>query len=363
MRRRDGLKLIASAGLATLGGAGVYQWAPWINYAGRLERLRKPLHSSTNREQQNLEMVRFATLAASGHNAQPWMFAISQDSIEIRPDFTRALSAVDPHHRELWISLGCALENLLLAARSFGYQGKVSYPTSRDSIQVALVPEKAEAGPLLVAIPTRQNTRGRFDSQKVPTAQIDQIQKLQLEPGVHLELVSDLESLVDYIHEGNLRQFEDQAFVKELLSWIRFNKREAMASSDGLYTSCSGELQVPRWIGERLISNTNPADQAKSDTEKLRSSAGAFVIASLLDDKTSWVRSGQVYQRLALHLTSLGIQSAFLNQPIEVESLRTQLQKSLQLGSYRPQLLLRFGYAPLLPFSLRRRVGKVLVER
>ncbi len=361
MRRRDGLKLMATAGLGAIGGSGVYQWAPWMDYAGRADRLRSPLDPTENHERQSLEMVRFATLAASSHNTQPWMFAISDNTIEIRPDYARALPAVDPHHRELWISLGCALENLLLAGRSFGHLGSVSYPDLRDSILVALVPAKPEVDPLLDAIPTRQNTRSLYDGQKIPNSQIDQIEKLRLEPGVQLKLVSDLELLIDSVHQGNLRQFGDSAFVDELLGWLRFNKREAMRSSDGLYVACAGEFQVPRWIGERFVSNANPIDQADSDSRKLRSSAGAVVISSLLDDKISWVRCGQVYQRLALLLTSLRIQSAFLNQPVEIESLRTQLQSALQLGKYRPQLLVRFGYAAVLPFSLRRRVGKVLL--
>ena len=56
------------------------------------------------------ELVRAATLAASGHNTQPWTFAITADGIDIHPDLARRLPAVDPSDRELWISLGCALE-------------------------------------------------------------------------------------------------------------------------------------------------------------------------------------------------------------------------------------------------------------
>lgn len=36
--------------------------------------------------QQMIEMVRSATLAANGHNTQPWKFSVRQDVIEIHPD-------------------------------------------------------------------------------------------------------------------------------------------------------------------------------------------------------------------------------------------------------------------------------------
>jgi nitroreductase len=52
------------------------------------------------------ELVRYATLAASGHNTQPWRFTIAEDAITITPDYTRRVPVIDPHDRELWISLG-----------------------------------------------------------------------------------------------------------------------------------------------------------------------------------------------------------------------------------------------------------------
>jgi hypothetical protein len=85
------------------------------------------------------------------------------------------------------------------------------------------------------------------------------------------------------------------------------------------------------------------------------------VIACTSDDKASWVRVGQVYERLALQMTVLDIKSSFLNQPIETTSLRSQFQNALGLGASLPQLLLRFGYAYDMPRSLRRPVSDVLI--
>ena len=84
-------------------------------------------------------------------------------------------------------------------------------------------------------------------------------------------------------------------------------------------------------------------------------------MASTADDKSSWVRTGQVYERLALKMTALNIQSAFLNQPIEVASLRSQFQNAMGMGTFLPQLLVRYGHAPALPRSLRRGVEQVML--
>ena len=85
-----------------------------------------------------------------------------------------------------------------------------------------------------------------------------------------------------------------------------------------------------------------------------------MVIAATSDDKATWVRTGQVYERLALQLTALNIKSALLNQPVEVAELRGQFQRALGLGA-APQLLMRFGYANALPRSLHRPVDAVLM--
>jgi len=311
-----------------------------------------------------VEMVRYATLAANGHNTQPWKFAIRQDGIEIHPDYSRHLPVVDPDNRELWISLGCALENLLLAARAAGYAPEVAYPNRDELIRVQLAPDAAQASPLFDAIPLRQTTRSVYDGQPVSPADLDTVQSLSLEPGVSLRFLTtsaEMETALAYVNEGNLRQYADRAFVEELITWLRFTKKEAMATLDGLYSRCSGNPAVPRWLGRMFVAGMKPQQQADADAEKFRSSAGAVVIATDTDDKAAWVRAGQLYERLTLQMTALNIKSALLNQPIEVAQLRGQFQSALGLGASQPQLLMRFGYANPLPKSLRRPVVQVLI--
>ena len=310
------------------------------------------------------ELVRYATLAANGHNTQPWRFAIRQHAIEIHPDYTRRLPVVDPTDHALWISLGCALENLMVAARAAGYSPEVLYPDRQDFIRINLTAGIPQPSPLFEAIPQRQCTRSDYNGQPVDVGDLDQVQNLPLEPGVGLRFIThpaEMEMVVDYVSQGNLTQYADKAFVNELIAWLRFTKKEALASGDGLYSACSDNPRVPRWLGRLVVARTNPQKQADRDARKLRSSAGVIVVTSDADDKATWVHTGQVYERLALKMTLLNIKSAFLNQPIEVAALRSQFQNALGLGEALPQLLVRFGYAQVLPRSLRRPVEEVLM--
>jgi len=364
LSRRDFLKLTAGVGVTAAGAHLVDTYKPWLNYDQQAAMTARPYVKEAVMPAQMRELVRYATLAANGHNTQPWQFALAGDTIEIHPDASRRLPVVDPHDRELWISLGCALENLLVAARAAGYTAAVTYPAATNVIAVRLAADTPQSSPLFDAIPLRQSTRSAYDGQPVPAADLDRVQTTPLEPGITLRFITDpagMATVVEYVVQGNLRQYADRAFVDELLAWLRFNKKEALSSLDGLYSRCSGNPEVPRWLGRMFVSGTKPQQQADADTAKLRSSPGAVVLAKDADDKAAWVRTGQVYERLALTMTSLGIKSAFLNQPIEVAELRSQFQSALGLGQSAPQLLVRFGYAAALPRSLRRPVEQVLM--
>ena len=93
---------------------------------------------------------------------------------------------------------------------------------------------------------------------------------------------------------------------------------------------------------------------------QLRSSAGVAIFVSERDDKDHWVRAGRACQRFALQATALGLKHAFINQPVEVTALRTQLASLLGMPGGRPDIVMRFGYGPTLPFSPRRPVEAVL---
>ncbi len=364
LSRRNWIKLLAAAGVTVTGGYALFEYAPWLNYDQQAAQARRHFEKDATGSAQMRELVRYATLAASGHNTQPWKFAIKENAIEIHPDYARRLPAVDPGNRELWISLGCALENLIVAARTAGYAPEVTYPDAADFIHVRLAADTPQGSPLFDAIPLRQNTRSEYDGQQVKTADLDQVQALPLEPGVALHFVTnpaERETVLEYVNQGNLSQFADQAFVDELITWLRFNKKEALASLDGLYSRSTGNPQVPRWLGKMFVAGAKPQKQTNADARKLRSSPGAVVVASESDDKTAWVRTGQVYERLALKMTSLNIKSAFLNQPIEVAKLRSQFQRAIGLNASLPQLLVRFGYADVMPRSLRRPIEEILV--
>src|ERR1041385_7649236 len=66
-------------------------------------------------------LIRYAVLAPSTHNTQPWLFRIHGNVLELFADDSRALPVIDPDHRELIISCGAALFHLRVAIEYFGH--------------------------------------------------------------------------------------------------------------------------------------------------------------------------------------------------------------------------------------------------
>lgn len=100
---------------------------------------------------------------------------------------------------------------------------------------------------------------------------------------------------------------------------------------------------------------------AASDRKKIVEGSPVLAVFSTEDDESAdWIATGRALSRVLLKLTASGATASFLNQPIEVEALRTRLGRLIGIAGM-PQLLLRFGYGELVPASARRPVEDVLI--
>ena len=314
------------------------------------------------------ELVRYATLAPSSHNTQCWKFRVKDDAITILPDLARRTPAVDPDDHHLYVSLGCAAENLVQAALANSLKGDVRFDTASaggGAIKIALEPTQAVATPFYLAIPERQSTRAEYDGKPVSTEELRLLQLAGTGAGVRVLLLTEkaaLENVLAYVVEGNTTQMNDPAFVEELKSWIRFGSDEAVKTGDGLYSATSGNPSVPRWIGSPLFGMFfKPKSENDKYAKHLRSSAGVAIFVSEVNDKAHWVEAGRCYERFALQATVLGIRNAMVNQPVEVSKVRPQFASAFGINGGRPDLVVRFGRGPVMPKSLRRDLQTVLV--
>jgi Nitroreductase family len=350
---------IAIAGAGAV-WSGIRRMGSMVEYNAAMATLRAPLPASPDAA----DLIRFATLAANSHNTQAWQFRAASDKIDILPDLARATPVVDPDNHHLFISLGCAAENLSVAAASRGMPGEVQFDMVTSDLSFTHTTGAATDIALSYAIPLRQSTRGMYDGSSLTPAQLGLLTNAARLPGVDLVLITDpakMMQLSDLIATGNSAQIGDPAFMAELKHWMRFNPRSALANGDGLFGATSGNPSAPDWLGPTMVDLVfKAADDNTKTAAKIASSSGMAVFVGAREDAASWVQVGRACQRFALQATAMGLKHAFLNQPDEVASLRPDLATLIGMPGRRPDLVMRFGRGAALPFSPRRPVDAVM---
>ncbi len=224
------------AGAAALGGGAVLAactvTAP--SYAYAADQTWQPFNER-ERYGANLrnELIRYATLAPSSHNTQCWRFASDPLGVTIHPDFSRRCPAVDPDGHHLFVSLGCATENLVLAAAAHALHGEVTFdPSGGGAVRVDLLPASSVHAPVSYdAIPLRQCSRDAYDGRPLARAELQALANAGSGPGIDVMLLTEQahkERVLDFVVEGNTTQMDDPAFMRELATWIRFSDAEAV---------------------------------------------------------------------------------------------------------------------------------------
>ncbi|RPJ55246.1 MAG: hypothetical protein EHM23_26810 [Acidobacteria bacterium] len=317
---------------------------------------------------QLLELVKLATLAPSKYNTQPWTFTIEDHAVRICPDLSRRLPVADPHNRALYISLGCALENLLIGAECYGLRPDVEYNLQgkqAHSVVVHLTRTLtcADHPQLLRAIAERQTTRGKYSGERIAPADLRTLVDASREPGVHFGFLIDsheVRPILAAFRESNRRLLADRNFLAEMMSWIRFTGKEAERRKDGISNTGLGLPLLPSW----LVGNTTRRFLVRHRLRReklIQGSAAVMLFAVDRNDPQHWIAAGRSFERVALTATNLHIRHSHLAPARDVVQTRIQLSSLLGLSNTeKPALLLRIGYAEPLPASLRRPVAAML---
>jgi nitroreductase len=361
--------LLGAAGLAAVvaaGGGGLAMWArdgigPW---GDAVKAVRRPITVGASGKRALQELVRFSTLAANSHNTQPWRFRLGETWIVISPDFSRQTPNVDPDNHHLFVGLGAATENIVQAAPMLGLAADAQYdPSGEGQIVIGLTVGPIVTSPLAAAITSRQCTRSLYDGRALPAADLAAVAAAAGGDEVEVLLLAErpaIDAVGALIIDGDTVQMSDPAYLAELKSWLRFGYADAVRTGDGLFSAATGNPVIPAMLGQLLFTLVATADsENKKYLAQIASSPGLAIFVSAHDDKAHWMAVGRAYQRFALQATALGIKHAFLNQAVEVAAVRKRLAAHLALGERRPDLIVRFGYASEMPWSMRRPVADV----
>lgn len=308
-------------------------------------------------------LIASAVLAPSSHNTQPWRFHVREGGIDLFADRSRAMTENDPTLRELTISCGCALFNLRVAAAWMGLQTNIEpvHAWRDDDLLARVTFDHATArspeADLCVAVYSRHTYRKHFTSTPVAPQLVRKLGAAAREEHAELNVLTSEQQRIAaaaLIAEGDSTQWASPEWRRELANWMN-PRRKGDGLPIGTLTAPLVQLAVRSIdMGERV---------AEQDCEALHEAPLLTVLATARDDVRSWLHAGQALERMLLTAQLEGVQASFLNQPIQVASLRPQLQ-AIAGGTGIPQMLIRWG-VPIeaIPASPRRPLGDVIEER
>lgn len=329
----------------------------------------------------SLSLVRAAVLAANAHGTQPWMFRVAPDRVDLYADLSRSMGTMDPLGREMELSLGAALENLLVAAPANGYAATTTIlPDPADRTYVARV--DLTAGPvadsaLFGAIPNRHTDRTAFDvSRAIPEDVLDELRSLAEPPAKVVWLDPAARDQFGWLTvEATAAIVGDPDQARDDFAWYRQDWHGIQRTKDGITMDAAG-LGEPARLIVRLLPPLDRATMQQGWIDATRdrhiptASALGLITVDDRDDAGQRIAAGRLFQRVHLLATTKGVALQPLNQVLErvdreqaagLDPVFTTALKDLAPSAAGAVLAFRIGYSTASPALSPRRPAEEVI--
>ena len=321
-------------------------------------------------------LLRYAILASSLYNTQPWRFRVADTHVNLFADRSRWLPSADPQARQMIVACGAALFNLRTAAACHGLALHVDVcPDSRDPDWLARCTVAGEAecreaeAALLRAIPMRRTHYKSFirDMPSPFHALLDRLKEAAHTHAIQLSLAPDdaaKAAVADIVVEAERQDLADPGFATERKRWLRPEQSER---PDGIPRSYLLSLrELPNFGAPEWAQPIGTAETATHQEQRLRTLVRASPLLALLssrqDGRAQWLAVGEALKHIVLSARNAGVWASYLNGPIQRPEPRARLGAHFH-GAALPQVLLRMGYGCEPPPTARRALQDVLLDR
>jgi hypothetical protein len=344
---RRGL-LAAGVGIAALGSRAVRaaDSDPQLNLPNRGAAYEPWYSWRADAPRPAVAIVHSAVLAANAHDTQPWMFRIDGDRIDVYADMERHLGAMDPFRREMHLSLGCALENAVLVARSLGYAASVEIASGslreegstrapRRVASIGLAGQSPDVSPLVAAIPHRHTNRSPYrGDRRISDETLNQLTARASDVHARLIWITDPLARRDFASAtvaATQNIVADSMMIADSDRWFRSTDAQIELHRDGPTLYCAG-LSPLVLFGARLMpisaqsAHRHWIDQTRDAQLGTNPVIGLIAVKDLYD-RDQALRGGRLWQRLHLQGTLLGLGMQPLNQLPECVDRELQLGK------------------------------------
>jgi hypothetical protein len=376
--RRSFLKY-AGESMVLLGGLSLMNSCSGLKRTD-VERGTEEGRSIRGLEKDELEILDLASLAPSGHNAQPWTVRVIEPKHWIiGSEKKRWLPAVDPENRELHLSIGAFIENLVIAAGTFGYETEIQIiardPKDTDIADIRLRRGKSTDFPL-EKIRKRRTVRSDYTDQEMKGDDLKTITKHEAKscpvadvPSPHSFFFSNNSAQGKYLQEGTIEANRVQAFrdsaQEELANWIRWSNKDAKKYRNGLtpegmeITGIAGFI-VRNFYNRQSVLKKKFREQTVDIVSKQVKTCGGWLVVTSADSKIpTLIEYGRVFENMLLKIREKMIAIHPMTQMLEEEAWKNKVAKELGITG-EVQWILRIGYLKSYPdpVSLRMPVSR-----
>ncbi|MCK5542410.1 MAG: hypothetical protein KAI40_06925 [Desulfobacterales bacterium] len=371
MDRREFITKGVAAGTLVL-GTGSFLYSCKNNLREKLMHL--PIYQSDQSDrighlnQETYNILYYASLAPSGHNSQPWSVRIlNETEWIIESDIERRLFIVDSSNREVMLSIGAFIENLVIAAKVFGFNAHITIlaKSSFDKQVAKVTLEKATPQKYpLQRIALRRTLRSNMLSKELNKTDIKAFED---EVGSRLHYFPKGGKHAIFMEKEAIDNFKIQAendkAQEELSQWIRFKSADIEKYRDGI-TAQSMEISgIAGWYVSNFMNKKDVISDGfrqkgiEKTIEQAGQGAGWLVITSPGNKALDLIDTGRRFQRMALIARERNIAIHPMTQTLEEKQGQANI-KSNHRPETIPQFMLRVGYVDKYPnpVSLRRPV-------
>ena len=357
-------------------------YRPWANWQGETAG------------EGPLAIVRAGILAASAHNTQPWLFRVQSDRIDLFADQRRNLGAMDPFLREMHLSLGCALENMILAAWAKGFEPKVEMMPGRLTgipeelgmepvARIRLKAAKAEVPGLYNAIPARRTNRGEYQVEReIPRGLLWAFNDMAREDRALRLILLEAGAARDAFDRLTVAATEaivaDDEMIAASTAWFRLTPEAIEEHRDGPTIDSFG-LPSLSLAAVKMLPKPEPGKTHRQwvattrDVQLATAPLVGFIAVRDLYDRRTALRAGLLWQRLHLWATTQDLAMQPLNQLPEMVDRERQLGRKpeaarglseiIEDDRWHPTLAFRAGFPTVsVPPSPRRDVADVVTK-
>jgi hypothetical protein len=323
-------------------------------------------------------VVLCGALAASAHNTQPWFFDISKNQVDVYADLSRNLGKADKDRRMMALSVGCAIENITIAAKQLGITPEVSFQNDRAfddsgySARIQLTPGKVTSDqPMFQAIFQRQTTRTPYLNVTPSADFIAQLIALNDFDDIQLHIVTDRAQIdaINTIHRQAVDAFvaDDNAYL-DSVRWWRYSREELLEKRDGIsiYTSAA-----PKLIKQYFSLGVNKEDMQgefgrRGEADLMYSLFAAtpmwVALTASRPTLTSRLNGGRLLERMYLASARENYRMMPVAYACEQPGFAKQLLTGLQTDDSRELLaVVRMGQAEPMEKSVRRALADIIV--